>query len=207
MWQTKIYDAEYELVRRSVEKRQREFIAGRASAREALKQLGVSDFPILHNQRSPIWPTHIVGSISHTQGFCAAIVSTKDAYLGIGMDVEQSSPLDTKLLSHILTPDETLKYSTYKNPLGLFGKIIFSIKESLFKAYHPLCQQYFGFQSANILLPYSLKKNAIEYNKVYTYSAIIDIKPYVDGWHNVIINGLFTVDKRYTYSIALIPSA
>src|SRR5271170_2846494 len=61
---------------RAVPKRVQEFTAGRLCARRALAEFGIVDFPIkVADDRRPIWPDSMVGSITHTAGFCAAVVA------------------------------------------------------------------------------------------------------------------------------------
>lgn len=65
-------------IQRSVAKRQAEFLAGRLCARAALQQLQRLDWvPPIGDDRAPIWPEHICGSITHSSGRAAAIVADK----------------------------------------------------------------------------------------------------------------------------------
>ncbi len=65
-------------IQRSVAKRQAEFLAGRVCARAALQQLeGLSVSPAIGEDRAPVWPVHIAGSITHSTGRAAAIVAKK----------------------------------------------------------------------------------------------------------------------------------
>ena len=55
--------------------RKREFRAGRLCARNALRLLGAECVPIIPSeQRGPTWPEGVIGSISHTREYCAAVV-------------------------------------------------------------------------------------------------------------------------------------
>jgi enterobactin synthetase component D len=81
-------------IQRSVAKRQAEFLAGRICARAALQQLeGLCIVPPIGEDRAPVWPAHICGSITHSTGRAAAIVANKQHWRGLGMDLEN-------LLSH-----------------------------------------------------------------------------------------------------------
>ncbi len=73
----------------AVPKRVQEFVAGRLCARRALAELGIVDFPIrVAADRQPCWPAQAVGSITHTAGFCAAVVAARDRILALGLDTE-----------------------------------------------------------------------------------------------------------------------
>src|ERR1700692_4432176 len=57
--------------RGAVQKRAEEFAAGRACAHRLLAEFGIVDFPVkVAADRQPLWPEGLVGSITHTSGFC-----------------------------------------------------------------------------------------------------------------------------------------
>ena len=71
-----VLEAERPIVKKAVEKRRREFSAGRTCARQALRELGCADAPIVHNQNgAPLWPPGIVGSITHSNTYAAAVAA------------------------------------------------------------------------------------------------------------------------------------
>jgi len=60
-------------------KRLEEFAAGRVCARRALAELGIIGFPLpADDDRRPCWPRDVAGSITHTTGFCGAVVAGRD---------------------------------------------------------------------------------------------------------------------------------
>ncbi|MBT8767167.1 4'-phosphopantetheinyl transferase family protein [Metapseudomonas boanensis] len=142
-------------IQRSVAKRQTEFLAGRLCAREALQTLtGIPNVPGLHEDRAPIWPEGICGSISHSHGLASALVASHTHWRGLGLDLETLLPASRaqRLAKEILTPAElnrlgSLDPSQYAERITL----TFSIKESLFKALYPLVGQRFYFQDAELL--------------------------------------------------------
>lgn len=137
---------------RSVAKRQAEYLAGRVCARAALQQLDGRDYvPGTHEDRSPIWPTGIHGSITHGKGWAAAVVAADGDTQGLGLD--QETLLDEaraeRLAGEILTPAELQRLD--RSQLGLAVTLTFSLKESLFKALYPLTRQRFYFEHAELL--------------------------------------------------------
>lgn len=142
-------------IQRSVAKRQAEFLAGRVCARAALLQLeGLDCIPGMGEDRAPIWPAHISGSITHTTGRAAAIVAHKAQWSGLGMDLENL--LDTeraaRLAGEILTPAELQRMAAGpREQHALWVTLTFSVKESLFKALYPIVQQRFYFEHAEVL--------------------------------------------------------
>jgi enterobactin synthetase component D len=138
-----------------VAKRQSEHLAGRLCAREALRRLtGQASVPAVGSDRAPQWPHGVAGSITHGDGWAAALVAPQQQWRGVGLDVEQLLPVERalRLQGEILTPAELE---------GLRGlddaaraeriSLTFSFKESLFKALYPLTLTRFYFHDAELL--------------------------------------------------------
>jgi enterobactin synthetase component D len=142
-------------IQRSVAKRQAEFLAGRICARAALQQLeGSGVVPAIGEDRAPIWPAHICGSITHSTGRAAAIVANKQHWRGLGMDLENllNTERAERLAGEILTPPEMQRMTAAsRDQLALWVTLTFSVKESLFKALYPIVQQRFYFEHAEVL--------------------------------------------------------
>jgi enterobactin synthetase component D len=142
-------------IQRSVAKRQAEFLAGRICARAALQQLeGSSVVPPIGEDRAPVWPAHICGSITHSTGRAAAIVANKQHWRGLGMDLENllNAERAERLAGEILTPAEMRRMAAgSRDQLALWVTLTFSVKESLFKALYPIVQKRFYFEHAEVL--------------------------------------------------------
>ncbi|MNV16857.1 4'-phosphopantetheinyl transferase Npt [compost metagenome] len=142
-------------IQRSVAKRQAEFLAGRICARAALQQLeGLSFSPAIGEDRAPVWPAHITGSITHSTGRAAAIVANKSHWRGLGMDLENLLNVERaeRLAGEILTPPELQRMAAGpREQLALMVTLTFSVKESLFKALYPIVQKRFYFEHAEVL--------------------------------------------------------
>ncbi|WP_221178476.1 4'-phosphopantetheinyl transferase family protein [Pseudomonas frederiksbergensis] len=142
-------------IQRSVAKRQAEFLAGRVCARAALQQLeGLSFVPEIGEDRAPVWPAHIAGSITHSTGRAAAIVANKAHWRGLGMDLENLLNVERaeRLAGEILTPAELQRMAAGpSDQVALLVTLTFSVKESLFKALYPIVQQRFYFEHAEVL--------------------------------------------------------
>ena len=142
-------------IQRSVAKRQAEFLAGRLCARAALQQLDHLDFiPAIGEDRAPVWPGHISGSITHSTGHAAAIVGHKAQWRGLGMDLENVLSLERaeRLAGEILTADEMQRMALIpREQMALLVTLTFSAKESLFKALYPLVQKRFYFEHAEVV--------------------------------------------------------
>ena len=142
-------------IQRSVAKRQAEFLAGRVCARAALQKLeGLSFSPAIGEDRAPVWPAHISGSITHSTGRAAAIVANKTHWRGLGMDLENllNPERAERLAKEILTPDELVRMAAAPaEHIALLVTLTFSVKESLFKALYPIVRQRFYFEHAEVL--------------------------------------------------------
>lgn len=142
-------------IQRSVAKRQAEFLAGRLCAREAMRQLdGRQHVPLIGDDRAPIWPQDLCGSITHSSGWAAAIVASKQHWQGLGMDVEQlmSSDRASKLAGEILTHAEMQRMTAGpEHQVASCVTLTFSLKEALFKALYPIVLKRFYFDDAELL--------------------------------------------------------
>ena len=142
-------------IQRSVAKRQAEFLAGRLCARAALQQLdNLYCVPAIGEDRAPVWPQHISGSITHSSGHAAAIVGHKAQWRGLGMDLENVLSLERaeRLAGEILTAAELQRMAMLpREQHALLVTLTFSAKESLFKALYPIVQKRFYFEHAEVL--------------------------------------------------------
>ncbi|SOC54661.1 enterobactin synthetase component D [Chromohalobacter canadensis] len=139
----------------AVAKRRAEFLAGRLCARDALHAVtGHAEVPGIAETRAPCWPAGTVGSITHSAGFAAALAAPARHWQGLGLDAETLMPAAraTRLSPQILTPRER----DWRDRLpaegqALFTTLVFSCKESLFKALYPLIGVRFYFQDAALV--------------------------------------------------------
>lgn len=145
--------AEEELVQGAARTRVEQFTAGRVCSRIALGRLGVAaTTPIPRGEdRAPIWPAGFIGSISHTDSWCAAAVARSESVRSIGIDLESSAPLKQALWRRVCTPKERDWLQELSAP-GLTGKIVFSAKEAVYKCQYPISSQFLGFHAVEVEL-------------------------------------------------------
>jgi len=136
----------------AVAKRRAEFLAGRVLARSAFLELDLlpETIPIGLN-RAPVWPTGVQGSISHTKKWCAALVTRQAGHFP-GVDIEAN--LSERAIQSVGDTIMDLSEHTIAETTGL-GRTaamtaVFSGKETLFKALHPITRKYFGFEAARL---------------------------------------------------------
>lgn len=145
-------DAEAALVARAVEKRRREFATGRALAREALARLGVRGFALLNgDDRAPIWPEGIAGSISHCDTRAFVAVGRRAEVGTLGVDVEHRAGLKRELWRMTLRDEEIAWLDRAGDEAQLeLALAIFSAKEALYKAQYPVSSTYMGFMELSV---------------------------------------------------------
>lgn len=133
-------------------KRRIEFATGRWCARKALKEEGIEGYPLLADaHRAPVWPRGIVGSITHTEGFCAAAIGRCDGYAGIGIDAELDGRVSPDLWPYLFTPEEIDQLERVREPhRASMATLMFSAKESFYKAQYSFTNSWLDFTSAAV---------------------------------------------------------
>jgi 4'-phosphopantetheinyl transferase EntD len=153
-----LFADERQHIARAVEKRQAEFGTARLCARRALAQLGVAPCSLVPQpDRSPRWPAGVIGSISHTEGCCAAAVTNAPDVAGFGLDVERDTPLQPELERMICTPAERAWLDTQAPELrGWLGKLFFSAKEAFYKCQYLTTETLIDFRDVALHLDLGL---------------------------------------------------
>jgi 4'-phosphopantetheinyl transferase EntD len=138
---------EAEYLGRAVPKRAQEFAAGRLCARRALAEFGVTDFPIrVASDRQPLWPEFLVGSITHTDGYCAAVVAERRRFSAIGIDCEIVGHVTPELWPQICVSAERLWLDSLALPERAAAvTLLFAAKEAFYKCQYPLVGEWLNF--------------------------------------------------------------
>lgn len=150
-----LFPEEAALLANAVQKRRVEFATARWCAREAMKRLGVAPAPILPGpKREPRWPDGVVGSLTHCAGFRAAALALTSDFRTIGIDAEPHGPAPEGVLQAIALPVEIARMPGLKadDPKICWDRLLFSAKESTYKAWYPVTQRWLGFEDADITL-------------------------------------------------------
>jgi len=133
--------------------RRAEFAAGRAVARTALARLGVPAGPVLPGRAGePRWPDGVVGSITHCPGYRACAVALARDVAAIGIDAEPCLALAGGLLESVAGAAERawLAELSAASPGIPWDRVLFSAKESAYKAWYPYTGQRPGLRSATV---------------------------------------------------------
>jgi 4'-phosphopantetheinyl transferase EntD len=150
-----LFPEEEAVIGRAVEKRRREFTTARVCARAAMASLGLPPAPILPGQRgAPGWPDGVVGSMTHCAGYRAAALALERDMLTIGIDAEVHEALPAGVLKLVSLPAEraTLRQLAAAEPRVCWDRLLFSVKESVYKAWFPLTRRWLNFEEAEVTL-------------------------------------------------------
>lgn len=148
-----LYPEEAALMTRAVAKRRREFAAVRSCARRAMEKLGVPPQPILPGERgAPGWPAGLAGSMTHCDDYCAAALVRVTDLASVGIDAEVHGPLPEGVLPAVSLPAEAerLRRLAAQSPDVHWDRLLFSAKESVYKAWFPLTGRWLDFTEADI---------------------------------------------------------
>lgn len=129
-------DAEAGFVATAGEKRRRDFILGRHCAHLALARLGMTVASLPPGPRgAPLWPAEVVGSITHTAGYAAAIVAPASRFRAVGVDAERVGAVTSALYERLFGAQEQNAISALPPRERLCAAtIMFSAKEAYYKA-------------------------------------------------------------------------
>lgn len=150
-----LFPAEERALGRAVEKRRREFTTVRACARIAYERLGVPAAPVVPGERGePSWSDGVVGSITHCAGYRACALAHARDLVTVGIDAEPNAPLPDGLLADIARPEErpALRELARRAPVVHWDRVLFSAKESVYKAWFPLARRWLGFEDAIVTI-------------------------------------------------------
>ncbi|MFG3699531.1 4'-phosphopantetheinyl transferase [Micromonospora sp. NPDC047620] len=183
---------------RAVESRRRDFTAGRVCARRAMGALGVPPAPVpAAADRSPIWPAGVVGAITHTRDYCAAVAARDAEVRSVGIDAERHKELNSGVRRLICLPEEEDRFA--RLPAGTsWPAVVFSAKETIYKVWHPVVGTWLDFHDALV----ELDPDAGTFTARIT-PARTDAAPVADP--PTLVTGRFSVDDALVRTAAVLP--
>ncbi len=126
-------------------RRKIQFLAGRHCAKKALADAALPSCVDIgqNSDLTPKWPTDIVGSITHTSSFVAAVVAPRSQFGSIGLNSEKifSQVTARNLWQVVLTKREIASFEwKYKRNFSpeTYVSLIFSAKEAVYKCFYPV---------------------------------------------------------------------
>ena len=99
----------------------------------------------------PLWPSSVSGSLTHTDGFRAAVVAPRLLVRSMGLDAEPAEPLPKDVLGSIARVGELPQLKRLED-MGIecADRLLFCAKEATYKAWFPLTHRWLGFEQAEI---------------------------------------------------------
>jgi 4'-phosphopantetheinyl transferase EntD len=195
-----LWPEERAVVSGAVLKRRVEFTTVRVCARAALAELGVPPAPILPGVRgAPGWPAGIVGSMTHCAGYRAAAVASEEFAASIGIDAEPHAPLPDGVLEAIARPEEHrwLAELAVRKPGVHWDRLLFSMKESVYKAWFPLTGKWLDFDEASITVEPSTE----------TFTAVLQVPgPVLGGRELTGFTGRFGTSDTLVLTTIAVPA-
>lgn len=93
----------------------------------------------------------MVGSITHTDGFCGAVVAARTKLCGIGIDAEVRGRVSEELWKEVLTKAELRWLRELPVPhRAEMATVIFCVKEAFYKCQYQVTGRWLGFESAEV---------------------------------------------------------
>ena len=173
-------------------KRRTDFRVGRAAARRALEGVGFPVVtPVLRGEnREPLWPVGIVGSIAHSGGYGIAAVAWQQDVPAIGVDIQEIEERYTdELISRFADPDEFDWVRSEPAKQTERAVRLFSAKESVFKALYPLRRVWFGFDVAHLAPGRDENSFRAAVRLPAVSSSIIELDVGITRYRNHVISG------------------
>jgi len=136
------------------EVRRAEYLTVRDCARQALAHLGLPPTAILSDARgAPVWPEGIIGSLTHCRGYRAAAVARTSGLTALGIDAEPAEALPAGVGRRISTDAELARIAALSREDDIhWDRLLFSAKESIYKAWYPLARVGLGFGDVDVTL-------------------------------------------------------
>ncbi|WP_338894964.1 4'-phosphopantetheinyl transferase superfamily protein [Streptomyces sp. TG1A-60] len=198
-----LYPEEEAVMARAVPKRRREFTVVRGCARQAMEKLGLQPRAVVPGERgAPGWPDGLTGSMTHCEGYAAAALVRAADLASLGIDAELHDALPEGVLTAIALPAEEarLRRLTADHPSVHWDRLLFSAKESVYKAWFPLTGRWLDFSEADIEVSVDPDGRSGRLR-----AELLVPGPVVDGRRIGAFDGSWTVRQRLVATAVSIP--
>jgi len=117
-----------------------------------MTELGLEKVSLLAGEkREPLWPPEVIGSITHTTGFAAAVVARRTEIDALGIDCEVVDSVGADLWERICTPGERERLEQLPEAQARQqAALIFAAKEAFYKCQFPQSHEWVGFEDVSI---------------------------------------------------------
>ncbi len=140
-------ETEAKTVTSPVTEKRRASGAARLVGRELLKELGLPASAIPRRvSGAPLWPDGVLGSFAHDHLVAVAAAGRARDVSALGIDVEPSVALPADMLDLVTMPNERIGIDG--DPLR--GRVLFVVKEAVYKAVHPLDGLFLDYHDIDV---------------------------------------------------------
>lgn len=134
-----LFEKERSICKSYESQRLSDFLRGRYCAHRCLASFQISSPVLKDDVGAPIWPEGFSGSISHTHGLAGAILSRKNTFLSVGLDIEKIGRIDTEIWPLLFTESEiSLLHKLNSEKQQEVSTLMFSMKEAYYKMQYQL---------------------------------------------------------------------
>ncbi len=136
----------------AAKKRQAEYLASRWLVAKLLGCSGIKHWQLgNHPDRSPRWPLGISGSLSHHQSKVFALIAAQSQLVGNDIELTLSQESAHDLANMVMDSTEAAILADAGLPIELATTLIFSIKETVYKAVYPQVKKIFDFTEVKVV--------------------------------------------------------
>ena len=137
-----LQDAEVASISSSIANARRASGAARMVARGLLARLGHPEAQVPKGAGgAPVWPVGVVGSLAHDDEIAVAAIGLQRDFASVGIDIEPARALPPDMLSLVATQSERRRI---EDDL-VKAKLLFALKEAVYKAVYPLDRVFLEF--------------------------------------------------------------
>ena len=130
--------------------------AARAAARCLLARFDLGAFSLTPRRGlGPAWPEGLAGSLAHDDALAAAALCRTSCWRSVGIDVEPALPLPEEVLDIVVLPAERRHA-----PDLVAARLLFCVKEAVYKATHPLDGVFLEPHDVEVDLPAGLARTS-----------------------------------------------
>lgn len=141
-----------EHLQRAAAKRQAEYLASRWLIATLLAQHGVPHWQLFNrDDRSPIWPSGVAGSLSHHKNKVFVVLDTAPTLVGNDIELTIAEHNAAELAAMVMDSNEAAILTAAGLPLNIATTLLFSAKETAYKAVYPVVQKIFDFSEVKLL--------------------------------------------------------
>lgn len=194
-----LFSQEEAALGRVAEGRRSEFTTARDCARRAMAKLGLPPTPLLPGaHREPLWPSGVVGSITHCPRYRAAAVAMTEDFVSIGIDAEVHQELPKGVLQRVALPEE-LSWLRLLSDTGVcWDRVLFCAKESIYKTWFPIASRWLGFKDVVV---------HVDASRRTFHARLLTTGPIADGRRIEGFDGRFCVSNGFVLTFVGIAAA